>query len=101
MSTRQQIEEQIRELLANETRAIPLTNQLFSPDGLFAQLGPTLEERRAVVNSELFRQAQQRVSELQQQEAEEFSRLVRQAKAAKPDAGLVVKLEQFGVEKAD
>jgi hypothetical protein len=94
MTDHEQIEEQIRNVLATETRAIPLSNQLFCPDGLFGRLADTEAERRVVAQSPLFREAQKRLSELQRQEAAEFGRVVRQAEAAHPTGGLWMHSEQ-------
>lgn len=93
MTEREQIEEQIREVLAKETRAIPLSNALFQPDGLFSRLAGTEAERRLVAQSPLFRQAQQRVSELQRKEAAEFDRVIQQAETVQPEGSLWLHLE--------
>jgi hypothetical protein len=81
MNEQEQIEEQIRAALADERHAIPLSNKLFTPDGLFRRLARTEEERREVAQAALFRQALKRLSELQQKEAAEFGRAVRQVQA--------------------
>src|SRR5262249_54366965 len=94
MTEQEQIEQQIREVLATETQAIPLSNKLFRPDGLFARLGKTEAERRTVVQSSLFKQAQRRLTELQQLEAAEFARVVEQTRAGTPDEGYLLKLER-------
>ena len=94
MNDRQRVEEQIRELLATETSGIRLSNKLFTPDGLFNQLASTEEERRAIVQTPLFREAQTRVSELQRKEAADFARVVEQAQAAVPGEDFLFKLEQ-------
>jgi hypothetical protein len=94
MTEREHIEEQIREVLANETQAIPLSNKLFAPEGLFNRLAATEEERRAVAQSSLFRQAQGRLMELQKKEAAEFGRAVQQAQGAIPDGSYWLKLER-------
>ena len=94
MTEREQIEEHIREVLARETHAIPLSTTLFQPDGLFSRLAGTEAERRIVAQSPLFRQAQKRLSELQRQEAADFGRAVRQAQAALPEGGLWMHLER-------
>jgi hypothetical protein len=93
MTEREQIEEQIREVLDKETRAIPLSNALFQPDGLFSRLAGTEAERRVVAQSPLFRQAQKRLSEFQRQEAAEFGRVVQQAQTTLPESGLWLHLE--------
>jgi hypothetical protein len=94
MSDQKNIERQINQVLAKETQAIPLSNQLFSPDGLFNQLARTEEERRIVAQSSLFKAAQKRLTELQQNEAAQFARAVDQSKAAMPGDGYRVKLER-------
>jgi 5-methylcytosine-specific restriction endonuclease McrBC regulatory subunit McrC len=94
MTGREQIERQIRELLAAETDAIRLSNQLFTPDGLFNRLARTEEERRTLSRSELFQQAQRRLTELQRSEAAEFVRTVEQAEATVSAGGYLHKLER-------
>jgi hypothetical protein len=93
MTERERIEEQILQVLAKETHAIPLSNKLFSPDGLFSQMASTEEERRIVAQRPLFKQAQRRLTELQRKEALEFARAVHQAQAAIPEGGCLLKLE--------
>lgn len=94
MTEREQLESQIREVLATETQAIPLSNKLFRPDGLFNQLAKTEDERRIVAQSPLFQQAQRRLTELQHSEAAEFGRAVRQAQAALPEGDYLLKFER-------
>ena len=94
MTERERVEQQIRETLATETQAIPLSNKLFSFGGLFNQLAKTEEERRTLAQSPLFKQAQRRLTELQQEEASEFSQAVEQSQAALPEGSYLVKLEQ-------
>jgi hypothetical protein len=93
MIDHEHVEDQIRHVLATVTGAIPLSNQLFRPDGLFSRLADTEAERRVVARSPLFREAQRRLSELQRQEAAEFGRVVRQAEAAHP-GGFWMHLDQ-------
>lgn len=74
MVDRERIEAQIREALSTATSAILLSNRLFAQGtGLFVLLGRTEEERRTVVQSPLFRDAQNRLSGLRQKEAAEFA----------------------------
>jgi hypothetical protein len=70
-----------------------LSDRLFSPGGLFSRLAGTEEERRQLVQSPLFKEAQRRLSTLQQQEAEQFARAVEQAQAALPESGYRLKME--------
>jgi hypothetical protein len=78
--TREQVEAEIRHLLATETRTTVLSNKLFQQGtGLFLGLWKTDEEKRAVMASELFRAAMDRVRDLQYRDAEalrEASRVV-------------------------
>jgi hypothetical protein len=94
MTEYEQIEQQIREVLAAETHAIPLSNKLFSPGGLFSRLASTEEERRAVARSALFKEAMRRLTELQKKESAEFARAVQQAEAVAPGDGYLFKLER-------
>ena len=72
MSTRDEVEAEIRQIIATESSAITLSNKLFSPSGLFNQLAQYEPDRRAVIRLPLFKQAQDRVWELQRQEIAEF-----------------------------
>ena len=76
MIYRHAIEAEIRRILRDETKAIPLSNKLFRPDGLFARLATTEAERRELSKSDLFHEAQSRFSELQQAEMTEFRKAV-------------------------
>jgi hypothetical protein len=62
---RNEVEAEIRRVLETETTAISLSNKLFRPDGLFARLAGTRKERRELTKTQLFREAQQRLSDLQ------------------------------------
>lgn len=74
MTTRNEAEAEIRRLLGAETSAIRLSNALFTPGGLFSKLYATPDEKKAVVNSPLFDEANRRLSELQLQEAGRLKR---------------------------
>lgn len=67
--TREQVEAEIRRILATETSAVRLSNMLFTPGGLFNKLYATPDEKRALLDSPLFDEANCRLSELQRQEA--------------------------------
>ena len=94
MSEREQIEEQIRQALASETQAIPLSDKLFGPEGLFGRLASTEEERRAVAQSPLFRQAQRRLTDLQRKEAAEFGQVAQQVHVPTAEGAYWLKLER-------
>src|SRR5262249_2260311 len=94
MTEREQIEQQIRDVLAAETHAIPLSHKLFSPSGLFSRLATTEEERRVVAHSALFKEAMRRLTELQKKEAQEFASAVQRAESFVPEEGYRFKLER-------
>ncbi len=59
------IESQIRELLKLDVSAVTLSHLLFAQfGGLFGQLASTEQERRAISQTPLFRQANARITEL-------------------------------------
>jgi hypothetical protein len=71
MSERETVEAEIRHLLATESRTTVLSNRLFQRGtGLFSRLWSTEAEKRAVIQSDLFREAMGRVRELQYRDAE-------------------------------
>jgi hypothetical protein len=72
--TRDEAETEIRRRLAAETSAVRLSNALFTPGGLFSKLYATPDEKKAVVASPLFDEANRRLSELQLQEAGRLKR---------------------------
>ena len=87
------IEQQVQQLLAGNCNALSLSEQLFSPTGLFAQLAPTEVERRAVAQSDLFRAAQQHLLRLQQQETAAFSQSISTLPLAARGRGSRIKVE--------
>jgi hypothetical protein len=92
MVQRSVIEGHIREVLATETQAIALSRKLFHPDGLFAQLAASEQERRLLAQSALFGEAQRRLSELQRQEGVAFAVAVAQVRPAVPGGSLILQL---------
>jgi hypothetical protein len=78
------LEEEIRHVLDTETRAEVLADLLFSQGGLFGRLAPTEQARRRLSGTPLFREAQSRLTELQQNERAEILRLL----AERRDHGL-------------
>src|SRR5438045_6568028 len=94
MTDRDEVEKQIRDVLAAEETAISLSDKLFRPDGLFNRLAKTEAERRLLAQSPLFQEAQQRLSELQRQEVAGFMEAVRQAKGKSQPDGYQLKLER-------
>jgi hypothetical protein len=94
MTEQERIEQEVRDVLAMETQAIPLSDKLFSPAGLFNQFAKTVKDRVAVVRSALFKQAQARFRELQHREAEAFSQALQRKPAALPAGDYVIKIER-------
>lgn len=92
MTNREQAEADIRNVLATETSAVRLSNKLFTPGGLFSKLYDTRDEKRAMMASPLFSEAQKRLSELQRQES---AQLVRGAQPLVATTLGVAQLEQL------
>jgi hypothetical protein len=92
MVQREHIEGQIREVLARETTAGAVSQQLFHPTGLFGRLASTEAERRMVAQSALFQEAQGRLSDLQRQEAEAFAQAMARSQPPIPKNSLLVQL---------
>ena len=58
MTERDQIEQQIRSLIAADMDSTTFSNLLYQQGtGLFARLGPTIEERRAIIQTDLWKEA--------------------------------------------
>ena len=72
MSTKESVEERIRQVISTAKNAFSLSDQLFSPEGLFSHLGSTKAARAKLVQSPLFREAQKKFHDLQQKEAAAF-----------------------------
>jgi hypothetical protein len=71
MTDRAKLEQEIRDLLTADLTSVEFSNRVFGQYvGLFPRLGPTEAERREIVKSELWKQAQNRVHELERQELE-------------------------------
>ena len=82
MIEREEIERQIRALLTANVDSITFSNKLFHQGiGLFPRLGKTFEDRRSVLQLDLFRAAQMRLRELERQELERFNGVATQSPA--------------------
>ena len=89
MTEQAQIEEKIRQLLVVEISSVALSNKLFSPpDGLFCRLGPTEDERRVIIQSPLFREAESRLATLREKESAAFARAAEAFRAIAPPEGV-------------
>lgn len=74
----QEIEKKIRDLLATEANYWLLSDKLFGPNGLFGKLGATVEERKVVGRSPLFKEAQKRIRDMEYAIAERLQREMKQ-----------------------
>ena len=75
VADRESLENEIRRLVAAMTDGTGLSNALFStPDGLFSKLGPTRIDREAILRSDLYRIAQDRIHDLTEIEEECFAK---------------------------
>lgn len=82
----EEVERAIRELLATETRTTVLSNKLFQQGtGLFAQLAATEQERRVLIQTELFQTAMKRVRELQYRDADALHAAAQAVRERLPD----------------
>ena len=90
MTEKELVEAEIQAALTEETSALSLSEKLFSPGALFSRLASTEEERRVVVRSTLFHDAQARFRQLQFQEADLFAHVV----SIVPE-GYMVKIERI------
>jgi hypothetical protein len=71
MSDREQLEQEIRDLLTADLSSVEFSNRVFGQFyGLFPRLGPTEADRRAIVQTDLWKQAQNRLRELERREIE-------------------------------
>lgn len=100
MTEREELERQIRELLAADLDSVTLSNKLFQQGvGLFVRLGKTEEERRALVKSELWTLCQSRLRELEQRDLERFREVVKEVEKHRPPGSYVLRLEPAGQPK--
>jgi len=67
------IRDRVLEILKTETHAGALSDKLFSPQGLLAQVAKTKEQRSELIQDPLYRQAMARFSALQRSEAARFA----------------------------
>ena len=74
----QEIEKEIRELLATEVSYWVLSDKLFGPNGLFGKLAATIEERKVVGRSPLFKEAQKRIRDMEYATADRLQREMKQ-----------------------
>lgn len=94
MTERETIEHEIRELLTADLDAVTLSNRLFQQGtGLFGRLGTTPEERRAIVQSELWKSAEQRLRDLEARDLERFREVERKVEEHRPAGTYVLRLE--------
>jgi|GEM_PF-5059349 len=71
MTDRETLENEIVRLVTTSTDGVSLSNALFSPpDGLFCMLAPEQADRPAMLNSDLYRVAQDRIHDLMEIEDE-------------------------------
>lgn len=94
MTDRELVEDEILALLRTETRTTLLSNKLFGQHtGLFCRLATDQEGRRAVSQSELFKQAQARVHELGRRDADALRKAVAIVQENLPDTEFRLRLE--------
>ena len=93
MTDREQIEAEIRAVLLADLDAVTLSNRLYAQGtGLFVRLGDTPEERRRIVQSDLWKTAQARVRELERRDLERFREVVRKVEEHRPAGTFTLQL---------
>ena len=93
MNDRERIEAEIRELLSADLDAVTLSNRLFQQEtGLFVRLGTTAEQRRVIVQSELWKASQARVRELEARDLERFREVVGNVEVHRPAGTYTLRL---------
>ena len=94
MDEREELERQIRDLLAADIDSIALSQRLFQQgSGLFARLGQTEEQRREVVRSELWKLSRVRLRELERRDLERFREVVKVVEQHHPPGSYMLRLE--------
>jgi hypothetical protein len=91
--TREEAERRIRELLATEMSAVTLSNKLFTPNGLFNQIAHNEQERREVTKTDLWRDAQARMRELEICEADALNEATKVLNEKLPHGRYRIRLE--------
>lgn len=94
MTEREQIEAEIRATLSAEMDAVTLSNRLFGQfTGLFPRLGKLVGDRQTIVHSELWREAQTKLRELERLESEVLREVAELIRRRLPHARYRVRLE--------
>jgi hypothetical protein len=91
---RELVVRQIEALLTEDTDSTTLSNRLFQQGtGLFGRLGPTEEDRRGVVASDLWKRAKTRLRELEARDLERFREVAKKVEEHWKPGTFVLKLE--------
>ena len=94
MTEREAIEAEIRATLTAELDAVALSNRLFGQfTGLFPRLGQLVDDRQAIVRSDLWREAQTKLRELQSLKSEVLRELAELVSRRLPYARYRIRLE--------
>ena len=67
-------EERVREAIESGRTTVELSETLFGPDGLFAEVGRTREQREQLLRNPLYGQAHARLNELRRSEISRFEK---------------------------
>ncbi len=90
-----EIEHEIQTVIATESNAMRFSERIFAHDGLFAKLASTPDERKLLIASPLYRQAQNRFHELQSAELATFRAKVADLRKFAPYADSTVRVERI------
>lgn len=99
MTEREQIEQQIRNLITADMDSTTFSNLLYQQGtGLFSRLGPTVEDRQAIIQTDLWKLAQQRLRELEARDVVRFREVVKKVEEYREPGSFVLKLEPAPTE---
>jgi hypothetical protein len=94
VNEREEIENEIRELLKADLDSVTLSNKLFQQGtGLFARLGQTEEQRRELVKSDLWKSARARLRELENRDLDQFREVVKEVEKHRPPGSYMLQME--------
>jgi len=97
MNEKERIEGEIRDLLTVDTDSVTLSNKLYGQGiGLFVQLATSIDDRKQVVESELWKVARARLRVLEDRDVDRFRAVVQKVEEHRAPGSYVLRLESAG-----
>ncbi len=94
MNEKERIEAEIRELLKVDSDAVTLSNKLYGQGtGLFVVLARTIDDRKQVVESDLWKVARSRLRELEERDLIRFREVVQKVEEHRAPGTYVLRLD--------